>query len=77
MGETILLRNANFVRQGAGLVLADVLSVLFKVCEFLPLARRESKQLPKFLDKKKAIVNVPNNFIRSFGINTPLHASPS
>ena len=41
MVGTILLHNAHFVRQSSGLVLADVLSFRFKVCEFLPLVGRE------------------------------------
>ena len=40
MVGTILLHNAHFVRQSSGLVLADVLSFRFKVCEFLPLVGR-------------------------------------
>ena len=35
MVGTILLRNAHFVRQSSGLVLAHVLSVRYKGCEFL------------------------------------------
>ena len=56
----ILLHNAHFVRQSSGLVLADVLSFRFKVCEFLPLVGRAYKELPTFLAKKHAIVNVQN-----------------
>ena len=63
----ILLRNAHVVRQSSGLVLAEVLSFRFKVSEFLPLAGREYKQLPTFLAKKKAIVNVQNTDNRCFG----------
>ena len=58
MVGAILLHNALFVRQSSGLVLADVLTFRFKVCEYLPLVGREFKQLPTFLAKKKAIVNV-------------------
>ena len=58
MVGTILLHNANFVRQSSGLILADVLSFRFKVCQVLPLVVREYKELPTFLAKNKAIVNV-------------------
>ena len=64
---TILLHNAHFVRQSSGLVLADVLSFRFKVCEYLPLVGREYKQLPIFLARKKSIINVQNTDNRCFG----------
>ena len=67
MVGTILLHNAHFVRQSSGLVLADVLSFHFNVCEFLPLVGRAYKELPTFLAKKKAIVNVQNTDNRCFG----------
>ena len=64
---TILLHIADFVRQSSLLVLADVLSFRFMVCEFLPLVGREYKQLPNFLAKNKAIVNILNSINRCFG----------
>ena len=64
---TILLHNAHFVRQSSGLVLADVVSFRFKVCEFLPLVWRAYKELLTFLAKKKAIVNIQNTDNRCFG----------
>ena len=67
MTGTILVHNADFVRQSSWLVLADVVTFRFKVCEFLPLVGREYKQLPTFLGKKKAIVNVHNTDNRCFG----------
>ena len=63
----ILRPNAHFVRQSSGLVLADVLSVRFKVCEFLPLVGLAHKELPTFLAKKKSILNVQNTDNRCFG----------
>ena len=67
MVGTILLHNAHFLSQSSGLVLADMLTFRFKVCEFLPLVGREFQQLPTFLAKKKANVNVKNNDSRCFG----------
>ena len=67
MVGAILLHNVLFVRQSSGLVLADVLSFRFKVCEYLPLVGRAYKELPIFLAKKKAIVNVQNTDNRCFG----------
>ena len=67
MVGAILLQNALYVRQSSGLVLADVVSFRFKVCEYLPLVGREFKQLPTFLAQKKAIVNVQNTDNRCFG----------
>ena len=64
MVGNILLHNAHFIRQSAGLVLADVLTYRYKVCESLPLVGLEYKQLPAFLAKKKAIVNVQNTDTR-------------
>ena len=49
------------------MVLSDVLAFRYKVCEFLPLVGREYKQLPTFLAKKKAIINVRNTDNRCFG----------
>ena len=73
---TILLHNAHFVRQSSGLVLADVLSFRFKVCEFLPLVRRAYKELPTFLAKKHAIVNVQITDNRCFGYAMASRAAP-
>ena len=66
MVGTIILRNAHLVCQSSGLVLADVLSFRYKVCQFLPLAGWEYKQRPTFLSKKKALVNVGNTENRCF-----------
>ena len=67
MVGTILLHNAQIVRLSSGLVLSDVLTFRFKVCEFLPPVGREYKQVPNFLAKKKAIFNVQNTDNRCFG----------
>ena len=67
MVGAILLHNALYVRQSSGLVLADVLSFRFNVCEYLPLVGREFKQVPTFLAQKKAIVNIQNTDNRCFG----------
>ena len=67
MVGTIPRHNADWVRQSSRLVLPDVLAFRFKMCEFLPLVGREYRQLPTFLTKKTAIVNVQNNDNRCFG----------
>ena len=56
----VLVHNAHFVRQSSRLVLPDVLPFRNKVCEFLPLVGRDNMQLPSFLTKNKAFVNVQN-----------------
>ena len=61
-----LLRNAHFFPQSSGLLLADVLAFRYKVSELLPLVGREYHQLPKFLAKNKAIINVQNTDNRCF-----------
>ena len=60
MVRTILLHNAHIVRQSSGLVLPEVLTFRYKVCESLPLVGREYTQLLAFLGKKTAIVKVQN-----------------
>ena len=75
--ETILLHKAHFVTQSSGLVLADVLTFGFKVCEFLPRVGREFKQLPTLLAKKKAIVNVKLRTTDVSGMLSPRHSPNS
>ena len=38
--QTILTRNANFIRQHSGMVLEDILTLQLKVVEYLPLNGR-------------------------------------
>ena len=64
--QALLIRNAHYNRQNSGLVLADVLNFRFKVTEFNPLGRGY-QELPGFLSRKRAIINVKNDDERCFG----------
>ena len=65
--QAILIRNAHFNRQNSGLVLDDILNFRFKITEFNPLSGRGYQELPQFLAKKHAIINVKNSDERCFG----------
>ena len=58
--EVILLRHAHFIRQSSGLVVDEILNCRFKVSNFHPLPGRAYRQMPEFLAKKHAIINVQN-----------------
>ena len=78
MEERLNLRNAHFVRQQSGLVIGEILKTRFKVAQFLPLAARGFAELPIYLKKKTAIVNVKNDDERCFGyaLLAALHPVP-
>ena len=65
--QTILLRNAHFIRDNSGLVLANILRMHYKADEYLPLVGRAYQELPRFLTRKEAIINVQNQDDRCFG----------
>ena len=65
--QAILIRNAHFNRSNSGLVLEDILNFRFKITEFKPLLGRGHKELPAFLKRKRAIINVKNTDNRCFG----------
>ena len=65
--QAILIRNANFNKQNSGLVLDDILNFRFKITEFNPLSGRGYQELPEFLARKRAKVNVNNSYWRCFG----------
>ena len=69
--------NAKFIRQKSGLVFAEIYSITLKISQFNPLQETGYQELPKFLAKKKAIVNIRNNDERCFdySVLTALHPS--
>ena len=73
--EKLLAANAKFIRGKSGLMLAEIYSLNLNVVRFAPLAGSAYSPLPKFLQNKKAIVNVQNDDDRCFGfaIASALH----
>ena len=65
--QTILLRNANYMRQHWGLVLEDILTLQFMLVEFLAVNGRADRQLPEILATQEAIINVNIHHNRCFG----------
>ena len=53
--------NAKFIADKSGLRLASVLQFTLKIVKYAPLEGRGWQPLPKFLAKKKAIINIQNN----------------
>ena len=47
--QTILVRNAHFIRDNSGLVLDDILRLHYKADEYLPMVGRAYQELPQFL----------------------------
>jgi hypothetical protein len=60
------MRNANFIREKSGLFLAEIYQLYIKVAEFNPIAGNGYIPLPKYLQAKKAIVNIQNKDNRCF-----------
>ena len=58
--------NAKFIRDKSGLRLANVLQFILKMVKYQPLEGSGWQPLPKFLDNKKAIINIRNNDQRCF-----------
>ena len=75
MAERILEANAKFIRGQSGLVLAEIYSLYLYAVRFASLSGSAWTPLPKFLQNKKAIVNVQNEDERCFGyaIASELH----
>ena len=59
--------NAKFIREKSGLALAEIYSLTLKISQFNPLQGSGYQELPMFLAKKKATVNIRNNDERCFG----------
>ena len=60
-------RNANFNQLNSGLILDEILRTDVKVVDYLPLMGLKFRELPPFLSKKRAIINVQNTDNRCFG----------
>lgn len=65
--QKLMLRNAHFIREQSGLVIDKILATRFKVAKYLPLSGGAYAELPEFLSRKKAIVNINNLDNRCFG----------
>jgi len=64
---TLRNRNATFIREKSGLILAEIYAINFEINHNNPLNGESYKPLPKFLEHKKAIINVQNRDNRCFG----------
>ena len=67
MNEQIMLRNDNFVQNGSYLQISKIYYVSVAITRFAPLAGSGFRELPEFLDLKRAIINVKNTDNRCFG----------
>ena len=59
--------NAKFIRDKSGLRLLGVRQFLLKMVKYLPLKDSGWQPLPKFLENKKATINIRNDDQRCFG----------
>ena len=75
LAQRLLEANAKFIRGKSGLVLAEIYSLNLNVVRFAPFSGSAYTPLPKFLQNKKAIVNVQNEDEQCFGyaIASALH----
>jgi len=64
---TLRNRNASFIREKSGLILAEIYAINFEINHNNPLNGGSFKPLPKFLQRKEAIINVQNRDNRCFG----------
>ena len=62
-----MLRNDNFVQNGSNLQISKIFYVSLAIPRFGPLAGSGFIDLPEFLDKKGAIINVKKTGTRCFG----------
>ena len=67
MLEQILTESAHFMREGSGHVYQRVGSATIQIAQHQPLVGEHHTELPDFLRKKTAIVNVVNSDNRCFG----------
>ena len=65
--DTIRERHISFNRNVSGLVLDEILKTDLQLVEYVPLAGLKFRELPTFLEKKHAIINVKNTDNRCFG----------
>ena len=64
--ERLLASNAKYIREKSGLVLSEILYLNIHWIRYAPLSGSAWSPLPKFLQNKKAILNVKNNDNRCF-----------
>ena len=64
--ERLLASNAKYIREKSGLVLSEILYLNIHWIRYAPLSGSAWTPLPKFLQNKKAIINVKNNDNRCF-----------
>ena len=64
--EQLRERHINFIRDGSGLRMRMIRQTEINICSHAPLAGRGYVELPPFLAKKKAIVNIHNTDNRCF-----------
>ena len=59
--------NAKFIREKSGLALAGINKLYLKMASYEPLHGLAWRPLPKFIENKKAVVNIQNKDNRCFG----------
>ena len=67
LSNRIKVANSKFIRDKSGLVLAEIIKLYLKMASYQPLSGRSWKALPKFIENKKAVVNIKNTDNRCFG----------
>ena len=65
--ERIKKLNANFIREQSGFVLAGILQLVLRGVRYIPLTGRCHRELPTYLKRKQAIINIQNTDDRCFG----------
>jgi hypothetical protein len=66
-GEQLKLANAKFIKDKSGFVLSEITALNLNCIQYTPLVGSHFLPLPKFLQHKKAIVNIRNHDDRCFG----------
>ena len=70
-------RNDNLVSRKTGLVIETLHWATIFISKYIPMAGRCIVKLPKFLDAKKAIINIKNTDNRCFGYAILAHLHPT
>ncbi len=65
--QTLMTRNAHFMKELSGLTMNRIHKARLNVSNYSPLAGGMYRELPKFLQRKRAIVNIKNTDNRCFG----------
>ena len=69
IAQELRMRSANFLRNGSPFVLDSVESAVLHIARYSPIRGGTYQELPKFLVRKKCIVNVKNDDNRCFGFS--------